>query len=122
VTNQAGIAKGYFSEKDFISLHQQIKKFLIKKKIYISDVKYSPYHKDSRIPKYKKNSQLRKPGNLMIRQLFKEWPIIKNKSFMIGDKNSDKLAATKSKVYFEYPQNNIFQQIKRIEKYLNKLV
>ena len=33
---------------------------------------------------------------------------------MIGDKISDKLAAEKSKIYFEYAQSNIFEQIKKI--------
>jgi histidinol phosphatase-like enzyme len=55
----------------------------------------------------------------MIEKLFSEWNLIRNKSFMIGDKLSDKLAAKKSRLYFEYPERNIFNQIQRIMKKKN---
>jgi D,D-heptose 1,7-bisphosphate phosphatase len=114
VTNQAGIGKGYYSTKEFLKLQRIIKKMLHDKGIYIHDIKFSPYHPNAKILKYKKNSKYRKPGNLMIEKIFSEWDLIRKKSFMIGDKPSDKLAAKKSKLYFEYPENNIFDQIKRI--------
>ena len=69
VTNQAGIAKGYFSEHDFISLHVRLKKEFIKKKIFINEVKYCPYHPKAKYKKYRKKTSLRKPGNLMISQI-----------------------------------------------------
>jgi len=114
ITNQAGIAKNYFSEKIFIKFSKTIKNKFLKKKIYINDIRYCPYHPLAIIRKYKKKSNFRKPGNLMIEDIKKNWIIDKKKSFMIGDKISDKLAAKKSKIYFEYVQNNIFKQVKKI--------
>ena len=35
---------------------------------------------------------------------------------MIGDKNSDKLAAKKTKIYFEFVKKNFYTQVKKIEK------
>jgi D-glycero-D-manno-heptose 1,7-bisphosphate phosphatase len=119
VTNQAGIGKGYYSIKKFFKLQRKIKKLLHDKNIYIHDIKFSPYHPNAKIRKYRKNSKFRKPGNLMIEKIFLEWNLIRNKSFMIGDKLSDKLAAKKSKLYFEYPKKNIFNQIKAILKKKN---
>lgn len=116
ITNQSGIAKGYFKESDFFKLHLKIKSFLAKKNIYINDVKYCPFHCNSKIKKYKKNSMFRKPGNLMIEQVFKEWNIDKKNSLMIGDNITDKIAADKSQLYFEYDQNNLYKQIKRFVK------
>ena len=55
----------------------------------------------------------------MIEKIFLEWNLIRNKSFMIGDKLSDKLAANKSNLYFEYPKKNILNQIKEILKNKN---
>ena len=55
----------------------------------------------------------------MIEKIFSEWNIIRNKSFMLGDKLSDKLAANKSNLYFEYPKKNILNQIKEILKNKN---
>ena len=116
VTNQAGIAKGIFTEKDFLKLHLNLKSFFLKKKIFIHDVKYCPFHKDAKIKEYKKNTNFRKPGNLMIKEIFKDWIINKKKSFMIGDKSTDEIAAKKSGLYYEYSGNNLFKQVEKIVK------
>lgn len=116
VTNQAGIAKGLYTEKDFLKLHLQLKNFFLKKKIFIYDVKYCPFHKNAKIKKYKKNTNFRKPGNLMIKEIFNEWIINKEKSFMIGDKPTDEKAAKKSGLYYEYTKNDLFKQVKKIVK------
>tara|TARA_A100001011_G_scaffold398919_1_gene505186 strand:+ start:3741 stop:4922 length:1182 start_codon:yes stop_codon:yes gene_type:complete len=114
ITNQAGIGKGVFSLKDFHTLHIKLKYFFSEKKIFINDVKFSPYHPDAKIKKYRKKTNYRKPGNLMIQDVFKNWDILKNKSFMIGDKKSDFLAAKKSNLRFEYAKPDFLKQIKDI--------
>ena len=38
---------------------------------------------------------------------------------MIGDKLTDKKAALKSKLYFEYVKNNFYKQIRKIENKLS---
>ena len=119
VTNQAGIAKGIFKESDFLKLQTTIKKELSKKNIYINDVQYCPFHPLGRIKKYKKKSNLRKPGNQMIENIFKKYLIDRKKSFMIGDKISDKKCAHKSKLYFSYSENDFFENSKKIIKNIN---
>ena len=114
VTNQAGIGKKIFSLNTFEKLHIGLKKKFTKNNIFINEVKYSPFHKDAKILKYKKISNFRKPGNLMIKLLFKNWDIQKKKSFMIGDKKSDLLAAKKSNLKFYYADNDFYKQIKSI--------
>ena len=52
----------------------------------------------------------------MIRQLLKKWPINLKKSFMIGDRLSDKKCAKRSKLYFEYAKKNFYSQVKNILK------
>ena len=117
VTNQAGIAKGLFTEIDFKKLHVQLKNYFLKKNIFIREVKYCPYHKDAKIKKYKKKTNFRKPGNLMIKEIYNNWIINKNKSFMIGDQITDKICAKKSNLYFEYAKDNLWKQIKKINNY-----
>ncbi len=114
ITNQAGIGKKIFSINQFKKLHLILKKKLIEKKIFINDVKFSPYHKQAKLIKFKRDSKFRKPGNLMIESIFKSWDIKREKSFMIGDKKSDYLAAKKSKLKFFYAEKNFFKQIKSI--------
>ncbi len=116
VTNQSGIARGFFTEKDLKLLHDRLKKELLKKKIKLDEIKYSPYHPKGIIKKFAKNHKSRKPNNLMINQLLKKWHIDIKKSFMIGDKLSDQKCAKKSKLYFEFAKKNFFTQIKSILK------
>ena len=116
ITNQAGIGKGIFSKSDFYKLHNQIKEKLQNKNIFFDDVNYCPYHPKAKLKKYRKKTELRKPGNLMIRQIKKKWHVKDRKSFMIGDKISDKICAKKSKLYFEFAEKNFLNQIKRITK------
>ena len=111
VTNQAGIAKGIYNENDFKKLHLYLKKNLSKKNIYFNDVQYCPYHPKGKIKIYRKKSSLRKPGNQMVKNILKKWLIVKRKSFMIGDKYSDKNCAKKSNLLFFYSENNFYKQI-----------
>mgnify|MGYP001163793451 FL=1 len=114
VTNQAGIAKGKFKKEQFYRLHNYIKQHLIKNNAYINDVEFCPFHPNAIIKKYRKKSNYRKPGNLMIKSLFNKWPVIKKKSFMIGNEKSDEIAALKSNIKFEYVKKNIYLQVKKI--------
>lgn len=114
VTNQAGIAKGFFKEKDFFKLQSFINKKLLRHNIIINDVQYSPYHPKGSILKYRKKSNLRKPGNQMIKNILGKFIIDKKKSFMIGDKISDKKCADKSNIKFYYAEENFQSLIKRI--------
>ena len=52
----------------------------------------------------------------MIKKILKKWNVDLKKNFMLGDQKSDELAANKSKLYYEYVQNNFYNQVKKIEK------
>tara|TARA_B100001057_G_scaffold501203_1_gene621983 strand:+ start:6399 stop:7619 length:1221 start_codon:yes stop_codon:yes gene_type:complete len=114
VTNQAGIGKNVFSQDDFINLHKKIKEYLTKKKIYINEIKFCPFHPLAKIKKYKKNSLFRKPGNLMVEELKKDWEVDWKRSFMIGDKISDELCSKKSGIKFLYVNKNLQRTIKNL--------
>ena len=51
----------------------------------------------------------------MIKKILKKWKVNIKKSFMIGDRKSDELAAKKSNLYYEYVKHNFYDQIKKIE-------
>ena len=114
VTNQAGIGKKLFTEENFFKLHKKIKEKLEKLNIYFNDVQYSPFHPKAKIKKFKKNSSMRKPGNQMIKNIMLNWDINKKKSFMIGDKETDKLAAKKSRLKYYYAEKNFYNQVRVI--------
>ena len=116
VTNQAGIGRGIYNENQFYELQNNLKEKLQKKDIFFDDINFFPYHHDAKIKKYRKITDLRKPGNLMIKQIENKWHIKRKKSFMIGDKISDKICAAKSKLYFEFAKENFHLQVKKIIK------
>ena len=114
LTNQAGIAKGFYSEKQFHMLNDWMQKQFNLKGCFIDDVYYCPYHPSAKIKKYKKKTNLRKPGNGMIKKAFKDWTINKNKSFMIGDSEKDIICGKKSNLRSYYVEADIYYQIKNL--------
>ena len=116
VTNQSGIARGYFKIKDLMLLNKQILKKFKRLNININKISFSPYHPYGIIKKFKKNSATRKPGNKMIKDILRKWPTDIKKSFMIGDRKSDEQCAKKSNLYYEYAKRNFYNQIQNILK------
>ena len=89
VTNQSGITRGYYSEKDVINLHNYINNELIQYDAHIDDFFYSPFHPDIKNEKYDHLSHLRKPNTGMLELAVKKWEVDLSKSFLIGDKDTD---------------------------------
>jgi D-glycero-D-manno-heptose 1,7-bisphosphate phosphatase len=118
ITNQAGIAKGHIKYKELKILNKKLINFFKKKEIKITKIKFCPHHEKGIIKKYSIKCKCRKPGNLMIKEVFNRWRVDKKKSFMIGDRLKDYQAAKKSKLYFEYAKPNFKDQI---DKIINKI-
>lgn len=90
ISNQSGIARGYFKEDDVENLHNYMRDFLSKKKLYINQIYFCPFHEDGIIKKYSFKSKFRKPGSGFFSKIKRDWKI-KNlkKIYMIGDQTSD---------------------------------
>jgi len=89
VTNQSGVARGYFPESFVGEAHGYIAKKLAEKKLKIDAYYYCPHHKKAEIKKYKKDCECRKPRQGMIKKAVKRFNIDLSSSFTIGDKLSD---------------------------------
>ena len=116
VTNQSGIARGMFTEIEYLLFYKSIKEYFFKNGCFINDMQYCPFLKGADIKKYDKSSGLRKPGNLMLKNLMNKWAVKKKKSFMLGDHKKDQLAAKKSNLFFEYAKDDFNSQIRKIIK------
>lgn len=92
VTNQAGVAKGRFTEEDVRSLHKWMGEQFKKKGIRIASFYFCPFHVDAVHDRYRVDSEYRKPAPGMILQAVKEHDIDLAKSVMVGDKESDRIA------------------------------
>jgi len=109
VTNQSGIARGYFSIKDVYKLHKYLKEELLRYGTKVDKIYFCPHHKDGIVKKYKKNSSLRKPGIGMFLKAKKVWNIDKKKSFIIGDQKTDMEFARRAKIKgYLFNQKNLY--------------
>lgn len=94
ITNQAGIARGYYSEDDYFKLQNFIEKDLLKNGIKIEKTYFCPHHPDG-IGKYKMDCECRKPNTGNFLKAIKEFNIDVEKSYMIGDRVTDLIPADK---------------------------
>lgn len=86
ITNQSGIARGYFTEADLTVLHGEFRRLFNNDGFpLIDDIFFSPYHTEGKIPEYTKDSKTRKPGTGMIEEALKKYDIDLSKSYFIGD-------------------------------------
>ena len=113
ITNQSGIARGFFSENDVNTLHKEINKQLKITNCKIHDFFYCPYHPKYGGKKYRKSSYLRKPNPGMIFWAVKKWDISLKKSIMIGDKKIDMIAAKRSNLKFIMKKYNLLREVRK---------
>ena len=117
VTNQSGIGRGLIKTKQLQAIHNYLKNKIKKFNARIDDIYFCPYHPTFGKGKYRKRSEDRKPESGMLKKAIKKWNIDCSKSFMIGDKVTDKLAAQKVNIKFFYKKHkNLNTQIQKIFK------
>ena len=93
VTNQAGVARGYYGEADVRALHDWMQGELRRAGAHVDGFEYCPYHPEGTVEAYRRASDFRKPGPGMILKLKRDWGIDEAGSFLIGDLDSDLQAA-----------------------------
>ena len=93
VTNQSGIARGYYTEDDMQRLHSWMLETLHAEGAHIDRIYHCPYHDQGEITRYRKDSFDRKPKPGMLLQAMADFPVKRDASFLIGDKDTDIAAA-----------------------------
>ena len=113
ITNQAGIARGYYTQEDFIQFSNWIYSFLKKMGVTISSTYYCPHH-----PDFTGGCDCRKPKPQMIIDALNCYRVSPNDCLLIGDKNSE--------IYKQINKHEIgwvfsWDEEEEIIKFLNKL-
>jgi len=93
VTNQAGIARGYYSEADFEALMEFMRGELRAEGVELDAVYYCPFHPEHGVGRYRQEHEDRKPGTGMLRRGAREFGVELSESVLVGDRCSDVGAA-----------------------------
>ncbi len=94
VTNQAGIARGYFDEAFVQKAHRYLGEMLAAEGIVIDGYYYCPHHPDGLVPEYSRVCRCRKPAPGMVEQAARDLDLDIDRSFVVGDKWLDVELAT----------------------------
>ncbi|MGY3861118.1 D-glycero-beta-D-manno-heptose 1,7-bisphosphate 7-phosphatase [Aeromonas lacus] len=96
ITNQAGIARGYYSEQQYQKLTNWYRTRLKEEGVDILDIFHCPHHPEGRVESLSRECNCRKPSPGMIEQACAKYPIDLMSSILVGDKNSDMYAAIRA--------------------------
>lgn len=89
ISNQAGIAKGYFTMKELKGIEARVDELLAAEDLALDGVYYCPHHTQGVVPEYSVECDCRKPKPGMLLAAAKDHNIDLAQSFMIGDRLTD---------------------------------
>lgn len=89
VSNQSGIARGILTEENLAEIHERLQNLLHEKGAFVDKIYYCPFHPDGVIPKYRRESNMRKPNPGMLLAAAEDFDIDLSKSWMLGNSDRD---------------------------------
>jgi D-glycero-D-manno-heptose 1,7-bisphosphate phosphatase len=85
VSNQSGVARGILTEETLSKIHKRLEQLLAEKGTSLDRIYYCPYHPEGVIPKYRRDSDMRKPNPGMLLAAGKDLDIDLKESWMVGN-------------------------------------
>jgi D-glycero-D-manno-heptose 1,7-bisphosphate phosphatase len=86
VTNQSGVARGFFTEAVVDEVHRHMAAMLAEGGARIDAYYYCPHHPDGKVPGYAQACDCRKPGRALVDRAVREFGIDPARSFVVGDR------------------------------------
>jgi D-glycero-D-manno-heptose 1,7-bisphosphate phosphatase len=96
VSNQSGVARGYFPIELLHNLHSLMKETLLKEGAMVDGIFFCPHYPKGSVPEYSIDCDCRKPKNGLIKQACEQFDIDLSRSYMIGDHYTDMELAARS--------------------------
>ena len=115
VTNQSGIARGYYEVEDMQRLHEHMAAEITEAGGKITKFYYCPHLPTGKVAKYAIECDCRKPKPGLLLQAMSEYHICKENSFLIGDKKRDLESAEAAGIRgYLYENGNLLEFVKKI--------
>lgn len=89
ITNQSGIARGLYSEGDYLALTEHMRGQLAAAGVCLDAVEYCPHLPDAPVDRYRVDCDCRKPKPGMLRRAVQGLDIALSESLLVGDRASD---------------------------------
>jgi D-glycero-D-manno-heptose 1,7-bisphosphate phosphatase len=86
VTNQSGVARGFFTEAVVEEVHQHMAAILAEGGARIDAYYYCPHHPDGKVEGYAQACECRKPGRGLVDRAVREFGVDPASSFVVGDR------------------------------------
>lgn len=93
VTNQSGVARGFYDETAVNNLHAWMEEQVRRAGGRIDGIRYCPFHEAAVVERYRRTSDWRKPAPGMLINLIRLWQLDPARCVMVGDQPSDMAAA-----------------------------
>ncbi|KAA0678233.1 HAD family hydrolase [Roseomonas genomospecies 6] len=93
ITNQSGIARGYFTEAAFLELSDWMRGMFLAQGVELAGVFHCPYHRSGTVGRYARDSFWRKPNPGMILEAARRLDLDLSRSVFLGDQTTDMAAA-----------------------------
>ncbi len=115
VTNQSGIARGYYTIEQMDALHAYMRTEFEKLGGKIEGIYYCPHHPEGNVPEYTCTCDCRKPKPGMLLQAMQDCAIDRKQSFLIGDSKRDVEAAEAAGIRgYLFTGGNLLDFVKKI--------
>ena len=89
VTNQSGLARGYFPESLLEEVHQEMRRLLALEGARIDGLYICPHHPEAKDPRFRVNCTCRKPNTGLLEQAAVDLRLDLQRSYLVGDRWSD---------------------------------
>ena len=89
VSNQSGLARGYFPPSLLDEVHDKMNSLLAQEGASVDGIYYCPHHPEAKEEKYRQACECRKPKTGMLVKAAKEMGLDLSRSFLVGDRWSD---------------------------------
>ena len=93
ITNQAGVARGYFPERLVQQVNERLEALLAAEGAHLDGIYYCPHHPAAGKPPYRRQCNCRKPQTGLVERAIKDLQLQNYHYFVVGDKYSDMLMA-----------------------------
>ncbi len=116
ITNQSGVARGFYDEASVNSFHLNMQDSLAARGAHVDAFYYCPHHPEGTIKSFAIRCRCRKPEPGMLEQAAREWPIDLKSSFLIGDKDDDMAAAAAFNIRgikFDFRKDSLLDLVRR---------